>query len=115
MAGKSKRIWSNLKAAMKIPAIPDEDTPEFTKAMFDRATFSIGDVVIRGPRKPGRRLGTGKKEGIQIRFDKDVLAYYRSTGRGWQTRMNEALRATLPKRRLAARPLRKQRAADRAG
>jgi uncharacterized protein (DUF4415 family) len=30
-----------------------------------------------------------------IRFDLDVLAAFKATGKGWQTRMNEALREWL--------------------
>jgi uncharacterized protein (DUF4415 family) len=30
-----------------------------------------------------------------VRFDRDVLDAFRSTGRGWQTRMNEALKEWL--------------------
>ena len=34
---------------------------------------------------------------ISLRVDRDVLAAFRATGAGWQARMNEALRAALPK------------------
>ncbi len=33
------------------------------------------------------------KEMISLRVDRDVLAAYRATGAGWQSRMNDALRA----------------------
>jgi uncharacterized protein (DUF4415 family) len=46
-------------------------------------------------KKPGRKLGSGVKESQTVRFDRDVLAAFKSTGKGWQTRMNEALRAYL--------------------
>jgi uncharacterized protein (DUF4415 family) len=29
---------------------------------------------------------------VNIRLDPEVLAYFRATGRGWQSRINEALR-----------------------
>lgn len=35
------------------------------------------------------------KVSTTIRFDSDVLAAFRATGKGWQTRMNEALREWL--------------------
>jgi uncharacterized protein (DUF4415 family) len=41
----------------------------------------------RGPQK------SPTKELISLRVDRDVAAAYRSTGRGWQTRANEALRS----------------------
>ncbi|HEX7928288.1 MAG TPA: BrnA antitoxin family protein [bacterium] len=79
------------------PGAPDAESPEITKALLDRGTVTVGDVVVRGPRKPGRPAGSGTKAPIHIMVDKDILAYYRATGAGWQTRMNAALRASLPK------------------
>ena len=43
-------------------------------------------------RKRGRPAGSGTKEQVAIRFDRDVLAALRATGPGWQTRVNEAMR-----------------------
>ena len=33
------------------------------------------------------------KQAISLRLDADILNYYRSGGRGWQTRINAILRA----------------------
>jgi uncharacterized protein (DUF4415 family) len=35
------------------------------------------------------------KEPVKLRLDPDVLAALRATGDGWQTRINEMLRASL--------------------
>ena len=43
-------------------------------------------------RKRGRPAGSGAKEQIALRVDRDVLARFRADGPGWQTRMNEALK-----------------------
>ena len=75
--------------------IPDDAIPEVTEEMLDRATLYFGGVPIRGPRVRGRLLGSGKKEPIKVRIDKDILAHFRATGRGWQTRLNDTLRAAL--------------------
>lgn len=32
------------------------------------------------------------KESVTVRYSPDVLAYFRATGAGWQTRMNDVLR-----------------------
>ena len=32
------------------------------------------------------------KESVTVRYSREVLEYFRSTGRGWQSRMNEALK-----------------------
>jgi uncharacterized protein (DUF4415 family) len=42
-------------------------------------------------RRRGRPAGSDK-ESTTIRFDRDVLAAFRASGPGWQTRMNAALR-----------------------
>jgi uncharacterized protein (DUF4415 family) len=49
-------------------------------------------------RKRGRPAGSVKavpKEPVKLRLDADVLAALRATGDGWQTRINDALRASL--------------------
>jgi uncharacterized protein (DUF4415 family) len=43
-------------------------------------------------RKRGRPAGSGTKEQVAIRFDREILETFRASGQGWQTRMNDALR-----------------------
>ena len=43
-------------------------------------------------RRRGRPIGSGAKEQVALRIDRDVLAAFRASGPGWQTRMNEVLR-----------------------
>jgi uncharacterized protein (DUF4415 family) len=47
----------------------------------------------RGQRGPQRNP---VKMAVSLRVDEDVLAKYKATGRGWQTRMTEALRKAAP-------------------
>ncbi|MGE4431883.1 MAG: BrnA antitoxin family protein [Sphingobium sp.] len=42
-------------------------------------------------KKPGRPKGETKEQ-VTLRIDKDVLAKFRASGRGWQSRVNEVLR-----------------------
>jgi uncharacterized protein (DUF4415 family) len=50
----------------------------------------IGELIAR---KRGRPAGQRPlKQPTTIRFDADVLAALRSTGKGWQTRVNDAMR-----------------------
>ena len=65
-----------------------DEAPEWTDAMFDRADFYIAGKLVRR----GRPKGSGKKISTTIRLDKDVLAYFKAAGRGWQTRINQSLR-----------------------
>lgn len=46
----------------------------------------------RGPQKTPRKIPT------TIRFDPDVLTALRATGKGWQTRVNQAMREWLQQR-----------------
>ena len=39
------------------------------------------------------KIDLRNKESVSIRVDRDVLNYFRSTGKGYQTRMNAVLRA----------------------
>ena len=73
---------------------PDDDLPEITAEMLDRADLYHGDKLIRRGRPPS----PSPKEAIKLRLDPEVLAYFRSLGPGWQTRINATLRRA-PKRK----------------
>jgi uncharacterized protein (DUF4415 family) len=88
---KSKRaIASNLRKidAHKMTARELDEAPELTGEMLDRAELRRGNKVIRRGRPPL----ANPKEAIKLRLDADVLAAYRKTGGGWQTRINDDLR-----------------------
>jgi uncharacterized protein (DUF4415 family) len=62
------------------------DLAEFRPAHEVLPTALCKTLGVRGPQKaPIKRPTT-------IRFDADVLAALKATGRGWQTRVNEAMR-----------------------
>jgi uncharacterized protein (DUF4415 family) len=51
-------------------------------------------AVILPQRKPGQR-GSQKsptKESVTIRFSRDVLDFFRESGSGWQTKIDNALK-----------------------
>jgi uncharacterized protein (DUF4415 family) len=58
------------------------DSPELTPDMFARAVVRRGLKEIK-PRKVQ----------LTVRVDRDVLNWYRSRGRGYQTQINALLRA----------------------
>jgi uncharacterized protein (DUF4415 family) len=84
--GESGTDWARVDAMTEteleasIAADPDDvhDTPDWSQA-----------VLGLPPRK----------EHINIRIDADVLAWFKRTGRGYQTRMNNVLRAFVESRR----------------
>jgi len=71
-----------------------EEIPELTDADFARGVWHIGGVPVRR----GRPKSPQPKRPVSLRLDADVLAHYRRTGGGWQSRINAALRkaAKLP-------------------
>ena len=80
----------------------DPDTFEWTTEEFAKAR-PASEVLPRGlyeaavKRRRGQR-GPQKapvKKAITLRIDPDILARYKATGPGWQSRMNEALRRSL--------------------
>ncbi len=48
--------------------------------------------ALAAARKRGRPVSAAAKEQVSIRYDREVLAAFRRSGPGWQTRMNEALK-----------------------
>jgi uncharacterized protein (DUF4415 family) len=65
-----------------------EEIPELTDEDFARGVRSIGGKPI--PR--GRPKADVTKDAVSLRLDRDVVAHFRRTGRGFQSRINAALR-----------------------
>jgi uncharacterized protein (DUF4415 family) len=76
--------------------VDPDDAPEWTKDQWDRAEIAIGGKVIRPASgtltKPGRPKSAAPKKSVHLRLSPDVLAHFRATGKGWQTRIDDALR-----------------------
>ena len=70
---------------------PDE-APRLDRDWFERAEIRDGERVIRPARAVGRPTTAAAKEAVSIRLDPDVLAHFRASGPGWQSRINQALR-----------------------
>jgi uncharacterized protein (DUF4415 family) len=68
--------------------VDPDDAPELTDSFFIEADEFNGDTLVRR----GRPAGTGAKKSTTVRFDNDILTAFKAAGRGWQTRMNNALR-----------------------
>jgi uncharacterized protein (DUF4415 family) len=56
------------------------------------------DILARRRGRPAGSIKASPKVQTAIRFDPDVLAGLRATGKGWQTRVNDALRDWLAAR-----------------
>ena len=86
------------KRATHTDWIDPDDAPELTDDFFQQADEYVGDKLVRRGR--GRPLGS-HKTAPTIRLDDEVLEAFKATGRGWQTRMNAALKDWLKTHKLA--------------
>ena len=87
------------------PELIDDDNPEWTAEDFANARpasevlpelFGAEQAAdTLHPKKPGRPLADTPKIFTGIRLDAEVLEAFRATGKGWQTRINEALKEWL--------------------
>lgn len=74
MSGKFASDWKRL-AEMPDKDIDTSDIPELDDEFFRRAE-------VRLP----------QKQSVTIRLDQDVLTWFKSQGKGYQTRINQLLR-----------------------
>jgi uncharacterized protein (DUF4415 family) len=71
--------------------VNDPDSPRTTVDDWEGAVLKQNGVVVGRARTRGPSRAP-LKEQVAVRYSPDVLAAFRATGAGWQTRMNEALR-----------------------
>src|SRR3954468_17455024 len=108
MTAKKRAIetdWAKVDAYVLGPK-DYEEIPEQTDEDFARGVLHINGVPV--PR--GRPKSARPKQPVSLRLAREVMARCRRTGRGWQSRINSALRkaAKLPtekKRKAGGRPL----------
>lgn len=86
--------------ALPEPDLTDADTPELTAADFARMKppeeVLAPEVLAQfGKRPRGRPKADVTKEHVSLRLDPAVLAYFRSSGPGWQGRVEEVLREAM--------------------
>ncbi len=85
--------------------VDPDDSPELTDEFFEQGVWRVGDKVVsrseagaEAARGRGRPAGSGTKVSTTIRFYADVLAAFKATGEGWQTRINDVLKEWLRNR-----------------
>lgn len=67
-----------------------EDLLRQQQRISENIRKSAGGEALLGKR--GRKKDPNAKQLLTLRLDPQVIEYFRSTGEGWQTRMNDALR-----------------------
>lgn len=98
MAAKKRAIKSDLARIDAHIIQPEEyeEIPELTEEDFARG-------VVRVAGKPvGRPRSESSKKPVSLRLSPSVLDYFRSTGPGWQTRINSVLEKEIERRRRKA-------------
>lgn len=78
--------------------VDPDDAPELMDEFFARADLYRDDKLIRR----GRPKASQHKEPVTLRVDAEVLAAWRASGKGWQTRAAAALAAQAPKGQASA-------------
>jgi uncharacterized protein (DUF4415 family) len=101
---QSKTDWNRVLAKKESDPIPyepgdgpyDPNDVEATRGFFAQADLiRKGKVVRRGKRGPQK---TPTKKLVSLRLSPEVIHHFRSTGRGWQTRIDSTLLKSIKKR-----------------
>jgi uncharacterized protein (DUF4415 family) len=81
---KNPETIARLKRLAKMPdsQIDFSDIPEATPEQLRRM-------------RPASEIWKVRKKQVTLRVDADVLAWFQASGKGYLTRMNDALRATM--------------------
>jgi uncharacterized protein (DUF4415 family) len=87
------------RKARKKAMVEDPENPFWTNEQFRRARPArevlpeiFGKAIARKMLRPrGRPKSADPRTSISLRLPQDVLARWKATGPGWQTRMVEAL------------------------
>lgn len=81
------------------PPIFDDDNPEWTAADFataenpeDILPMAVLKAFPETVKRLGRPIKENKKNAIYIRLSPDVVEHFRAMGKGWQTKIDEALK-----------------------
>ena len=91
--------------------VDPDDAPELTDEFFAKGRWftngnevsrAAGEIAMRAETKRGRPKSSRTKQALTVRYDAEVIAAFKATGAGWQTRMNDALKDWLITHQLAA-------------
>ena len=93
-----------MKAKKRNADTPDSTNPEWREQDFAEARparevlpglFGQPQAEAMLTPRRGRPPASERKVQVSLRLDPDVIAAFRATGPGWQTRMNNALKEWL--------------------
>lgn len=86
--------------------IDPDDAPELDEDFFEKATPKIGgkpvskeEIKAAFKARRGAPVKENPKQPVSIRLSPEVAEYFRATGKGWQTRVDEVLREYVDSKR----------------
>lgn len=80
------------------PSLESDVLPEITDAWIAGADMYDGDKLVRR----GRPKLANPRQLLSLRLPPQIIARWKATGPGWQTRMAEALEKSAPRPRRSA-------------
>lgn len=84
-----------------IPPTPEEDAAINAAIADDADTYELSDLEFKQLRPMrGRPKSANPKILLSVRYSPDVVEYFKSTGEGWQSRMDEVLREYVEQHRV---------------
>jgi uncharacterized protein (DUF4415 family) len=92
-------ITEEEEARLNAAAKNDPDNPPLTEEDWKRMrpAHEVHPHLVRKAleRKRGRPKLPERKQQVTLRIDPDILEHFRSSGAGWQTAINDALRSAM--------------------
>lgn len=85
------QIKSKFGRIIELPT-PEENDAINAGIAADPDTFELTDEWFAKAKKGGRPKSESPKIHQGLRLSPDVLDFFRATGKGWQTRIDEALK-----------------------
>ena len=86
----TKRDLARATAREALGSMGDQEDASITEAANEDPDARPADDLFR--RKPGRPFAEITKRAVSIRLDPDVIDHFKAQGKGWQARVNQALR-----------------------
>lgn len=80
----------------------DVNSPPLTDEMLARMrpAREVVPGIVAAAKRRGRPPLEHPKQAVKLRLDADILSAFRKSGSGWQTRINDTLRAAVAKRKV---------------
>ncbi|MGA3264460.1 MAG: BrnA antitoxin family protein [Terracidiphilus sp.] len=101
---KSETDWERVRAYKEGDPIPydpedgpyDPNDPEAARTWFAQADLIRKDKVVRRGKRGPQKAPTKKL--VSLRLSPEVVDHFKSTGRGWQTRIDSTLLESIKRR-----------------